>query len=366
MIAVTCEGCGKVIRAKDEHAGRRAKCPGCGTPIMIPAAAPPAAGTPQRAPATHSTAAPGVSSGGAARASSGRRGGARTSRGAVAGVSRARRMSSGGGPPRWVAPVAIGVVVLVVAIFAMRAFADRPAHETAMARGTDLLNEGRFEEARAAFAEIPEGHAQHAIAVEKIAELERLIAAESMRWQRKEADRLYSLVMALRKSHVDAVGPDHDCYSGNARYMLKRAQEFIDDFPADERATELRGLFSMYRNVASLDRPMTADDMRCEVALRMSVRDFTAALAVLAEYGALADADPAVVTEVKSQVAANAKIFWGEFREDMEREILVPGEENWTAVVNRISNQFLPRVEGLGTDVTGEARALLERAQRGG
>src|SRR4051812_36075368 len=34
-IAVTC-GCGRTFKAKDEHAGLRAKCPGCGGVVGIP------------------------------------------------------------------------------------------------------------------------------------------------------------------------------------------------------------------------------------------------------------------------------------------------------------------------------------------
>ena len=38
MISVRCEntGCGKSYQVKDEHAGKRLKCPGCGHPIAIP------------------------------------------------------------------------------------------------------------------------------------------------------------------------------------------------------------------------------------------------------------------------------------------------------------------------------------------
>src|SRR5436305_13694484 len=42
-IVVSCQ-CGRSFKAKDEWSGRRAKCPGCGTPLIIPtpaAAVPP-------------------------------------------------------------------------------------------------------------------------------------------------------------------------------------------------------------------------------------------------------------------------------------------------------------------------------------
>ena len=35
-ITVTCEGCGKKLRVKDELAGRKGKCPACGTVLVIP------------------------------------------------------------------------------------------------------------------------------------------------------------------------------------------------------------------------------------------------------------------------------------------------------------------------------------------
>jgi len=37
-ISVTCDGCGKSLKVKDEWAGKRGKCPGCGKTFAIPAA----------------------------------------------------------------------------------------------------------------------------------------------------------------------------------------------------------------------------------------------------------------------------------------------------------------------------------------
>ena len=44
MIRMTCLSCGKKLHAKDELAGRAAKCPGCGQPIQIPAEVVPPSG----------------------------------------------------------------------------------------------------------------------------------------------------------------------------------------------------------------------------------------------------------------------------------------------------------------------------------
>jgi len=35
-IAVTCPKCSASFKAKDEHAGKKAKCPKCGGPIVVP------------------------------------------------------------------------------------------------------------------------------------------------------------------------------------------------------------------------------------------------------------------------------------------------------------------------------------------
>ncbi|MCE9546822.1 MAG: hypothetical protein K8T25_15185 [Planctomycetia bacterium] len=42
MIRFACPTCGKSIKIADEYAVRRGKCPGCQTPVTVPAAAPPA------------------------------------------------------------------------------------------------------------------------------------------------------------------------------------------------------------------------------------------------------------------------------------------------------------------------------------
>jgi len=46
MITVTCKKCGSSFNTDDANAGKRAKCPNCGSPIEIPGAAPAAAPTP--------------------------------------------------------------------------------------------------------------------------------------------------------------------------------------------------------------------------------------------------------------------------------------------------------------------------------
>jgi hypothetical protein len=55
VIEATCGSCGKKLRVRDEHAGKRAKCPGCGVVVEVPAAAvflPIDAGEPSREPAS--------------------------------------------------------------------------------------------------------------------------------------------------------------------------------------------------------------------------------------------------------------------------------------------------------------------------
>lgn len=62
-IEIGCTGCGQTLRVADEHAGKKARCPACGTIVQVPEAgmaAPfepvaesPFSGTPQPAPDTN-------------------------------------------------------------------------------------------------------------------------------------------------------------------------------------------------------------------------------------------------------------------------------------------------------------------------
>src|SRR5436190_266513 len=46
VIAFKCTGCPKTFSVKDEFAGRKTKCPNCGTPLLVPASASPVASVP--------------------------------------------------------------------------------------------------------------------------------------------------------------------------------------------------------------------------------------------------------------------------------------------------------------------------------
>ena len=45
-IAVQCAACGKRFKAKAEHAGKKARCPGCASPLTIPTPPAPSPATP--------------------------------------------------------------------------------------------------------------------------------------------------------------------------------------------------------------------------------------------------------------------------------------------------------------------------------
>jgi len=53
---LSCAGCGKSLKVADEHAGRRAKCPVCGTIVNVPRAAPVSAAKTDEAPRQHAEA----------------------------------------------------------------------------------------------------------------------------------------------------------------------------------------------------------------------------------------------------------------------------------------------------------------------
>ena len=59
-VLVTCDGCGRKLKARDDQAGRRFRCPGCGGEVVVPSpvVAAPIYAPPAFRPVTYGTARP--------------------------------------------------------------------------------------------------------------------------------------------------------------------------------------------------------------------------------------------------------------------------------------------------------------------
>jgi hypothetical protein len=64
-IEMRCTGCGQTLRVADEHAGKKARCPACGTIVQVPPAGAGPASSPQPAAESRSPFAPEATSPGA-------------------------------------------------------------------------------------------------------------------------------------------------------------------------------------------------------------------------------------------------------------------------------------------------------------
>jgi hypothetical protein len=301
----------------------------------------------------------GAGAAGAARA-------ARTTRGRSGGRGSARDGGSSGPDAAWV--LRIGAVLVLAGIGVGVWFATRGPDTVAIVQsGRDAMGRGDFAAAIAAFERVPADDMLYAQAQEQIAEARGLMAADEEREGTRMADNLHGLLERVRKDYVDGPGIAAPEYSPNCRYLLKRAQEFLERYPDDPRAADVQALFPYYAKVASLDKPPTEADVRAEMGFRFQVGQYADAMAAVNEAATQSEEVAAVADTLRGLVLERAKQGWQQTLSTIE-DALVPGEENWNRVQGRV-RRYLDNIEGLA-GVGDEARALyakaLARMQAGG
>jgi hypothetical protein len=352
MIRVVCDACGAGFTAKDELAGRRGKCPSCGEGIVVPELEEEVEEDEDDEP----VAAPVVSSrsGGRRRSSGGRRS-------SGAGRSARKKDYRTLGALLGVLTIALGIA----GYFAMQEGEGPNPYSI----GLDHMSNGRFELAIAQFELVPAGNKLYSQAQEKLASAREQLVAQKKMVDTKAANLLYQYVLSMEKNYVDRGGKGHfDAdYVPNTRYMLKRAQEFMDRFPDDEHAAEIKNLMWRYEDVASLDTPPTEADVRAELRQRLisTNPNLIASVKVIDEFAAANPDKAETVRELRDEVQAANLRFWEGQRAKIEKH-LTPGEENWQSIAN-LTGTYLKKVEGVpGVTEVAEARQLYERAIRGG
>lgn len=349
MIRVTCDACGAGFNARDELAGRKGKCPKCQAPIVVPAADGPARPT---APAPAPAPAPAVSSGG-------RRGG---------GASRRRGGSrkKGGG-------VGVVVVVAVVLGLAFAAYKMSTAEDPGAAHyqaGMSAMQLAQYDEAIARFEQIPAESQFHAAAQEQLDEARSIRDVKAADAKVQGANKLDKVIQSFEANYVLRDGPDHPDYAPNARYLLKRAAEFVERFPDHERSATYRQYGYKYEKVASLDRPPTPEDVMAEMRMRtiLVAPDFPAAGAAIDEYARAPGADPDEVRRMTDWLQAHSLEWWSRLKDELRvsKRALEPGQENWQAIANT-TNKYLRAIEQVpGLTPSMEARSLYNQATNGG
>lgn len=360
MIRVECSACGAAFQARAEHAGKRGRCPKCQAVVTVPAAAEPVDQAPAP-PAT--TRAPVVV---ASRASRKAGGGQRTHAAQGAAHHGAQYRQHGrqqaAGQPAWLLP-ALGAVVVVgaIAYFATQG-SGGPDPVKLIHAGGEAVNEGDFEAAIAAFSGVPKDSHLYARAQEGLKDaLEQRDSVEAMD-RRRESDALAAVVTSIRRDWIEKFGNTNPRYAAHTRYLLKRSAEFIERFPDDPRAEEMRGYPQYYRNVASLERPPTSMDISVEVEWRTQADEFNEAQAAIEAYAALPGVPPEEAERQRAELKVYADAAWKVVKARMERMgSLQAGNENWKHVRSQTAT-YLSRVSALA-NVGAEARELNARAE---
>jgi hypothetical protein len=354
MIRVTCEACGKSFGAKDELAGRKGKCPGCGEPIVVPqAGAAPAAPAPARAAPAASRSSKG--SGGSRRASTKthvRRPGGKT------------RSKGGAGT--------VVVVVLAALGMAWAAWAlsgDEDMGRVAFNRGQTAISDMEWAVAVEAFESIPPESTFHALAQEKLAEAIGQRDAEEALAKSKGSDNLYLLIKSVEKNYVLPEAPSGSYYQPYARYLLKRCKDFVERFPDDARSQELRQYDFKYAKVASLTEPPTEADVDAELQFRcmMPAPNYKLAAEAVAEFQALNPQNTDAVRRLRDRMQDSSQEYWKNIHGKLVNGgDLEPGKENWQRVANQ-TFRYLDAVDGVaGILPAADARALYNKATNGG
>lgn len=290
------------------------------------------------------------------------RGGATGRRKPGSGAHRTTRSSrgekEGGVNPAFIARIAVGLIV--VAIVSIMYFTGGTDWAAVFTRGVEAMQKGRHELAIEHFETVPEGHNLYSRAQENLVNARELMAAEVARRDSRKADNLWNIVEQMRRDYVERKGPSHPEYAPNCRYMLKRAQEFIDTFPADPRAEQVRGLFPYYSLVANLVDPPTEADLRAEVYMRTQTWNYKAALEPIVEY-AERTGETEVAREITEEVREAARARWVWWIKKLTGDgSLDEGDENWRRISNS-ATKFLTNVEGL-SGVSADAIALRDKA----
>jgi DNA-directed RNA polymerase subunit RPC12/RpoP len=366
VITVVCSGCGTTFQARDEHAGKRGKCPRCGVAVLVPEASDatevPAPAAPPAAVAETPSAyrGPGRSHAQGPRLSRGAREAA-ASRGPLSRRERGHQSPARDtGPPKWLLPSIAGVILLgVVAWFALGPGGPDPVK--LIQDGSDLAKNGKYAEAIAKFEQVPRSSGLYGQAQERLKEARGQQGAIESTNALHDADELAQKIETVRKDWVEKPGTAAPRYAAHTRYMLKLAREFTERFPNDPRVADMRALAVYYRNVASLERPPGDLDVRVEIEWRAESRQYMVAAAVIDEYAASPDADSVQVIKLRDYLREMAEKDWKNIKALLERTLAFePGNENWKQIRSRTAS-YLAAI-GTLEDVGDEARELNAKA----
>ena len=351
MIHVTCSACAASFQARDELAGRRGKCPSCGAPIEVPTVDAAPAPAPEASGPRVGGSSPPVRSG--SRSGSRRAGGSRRSKGGMGGA------------------VAVIGIALAIAAGAWYLRGDEPGGKDAFSLGQTAATGAHWDEAIAWFEQVPVESTLYSLAQEHMQAAKEQRDASAAAASSKGANALYDAIKSIEKNYVLPEAPSGVKYKPYARYLLKRCRDFLERFPDDPRASELKQYDFKYAKVASLDTPASEVDLEAEITFRCLVPPATGAYAVCAaaiDEFAGRNADNAdAVRRLRDKLQARTFDYWQNIHARMKRQgDLDPGKQNWQRVANETS-KYLKAIEGLpGITPAVEATELYNRALAGG
>jgi hypothetical protein len=302
------------------------------------------------------------------RASAGRRRGASaTSKAASTKVRRAARE----GRKDYMGPVFIGIIVVALAgTGGYFAFYDSGDIHGPYGVGLGLVSEGKDEEAIAQFDLVAPGDALYEKAQAAKVEAQGRLGANQARRDARRADALYSIITFTEEKWVDrgGQGARDPAYASHTRYMLKRAAEFLEQFPDDPRRKEIEILVYRYEDVADPKAPPSSQDVDVELMYRLipGNPNYADALAIVDEFARAWPDRSEEAAAFRARIQAHSEEYWAETLKGIQEDgSLDPGAENWRRVAQQ-TLRYLNSIEGLPLQPVMEARRLHDKALSGG
>ncbi len=270
------------------------------------------------------------------------------------------RRKRGSSIPPWVAPLVIVPVVLLVGYFAYQAMKPNPI-VAMMQDAIELRSRAMYDEAIAILEQIPNEKRTGKVQ-ELLDETIALKEGGERRVTERFAENLYQRLVVLKATYVDRNGQGHlhPDYVSSCRYLLLNAKEYLDTYPDGPHVEQVRGYFSYYRNVASLETPPTFNDVRVEIEHRHGTREWSQALTTLNAFAVSSQSGQNQVEELRDLIRERALDHWNGLEEHLKSKYMQPGKENWRMILKDV-RQYLEGVEGM-PELSVGAQALHDLA----
>jgi hypothetical protein len=225
-----------------------------------------------------------------------------------------RRARSNGLPT----PALLGIILACVLGGGFVAYKILAPKATGLARSEldaidKLIQQDRYDEARARLLAIPKDASGYRVVEERLANIENLQTVGTTSRSHAHGDtEIESNILPF----VGRVESDNPRYKGNVsqiRYLVKRLEDWLRNYPDHPRKKEVEALYGKYKPQAG-DGPLTLNDIMIQADGEAGLRRYGAAYQSIADFLAKnSDVDPrnrAIAEQKQKDIVTKAEAWW--------------------------------------------------------